>query len=99
MVKTDLNRDVVYKPKKQNEGFSLFLISKDRQTIIHDGGYNKHFDFFVETIEGERLNGYERVNFVYNGESLLDKMCSFRSSRAVFVDSQNRLFVKDVEEL
>lgn len=96
LVKTDLNRDVVYKPKKQNDGFSLFLISKDGRTIIHDGGYNKHFDFFAETIEGEQLKGYEGVNFVYNDKNLLAKMCSFRSSQAVFVDSQNRLFVKDV---
>lgn len=96
LVKTDFNRDIVYKPKRKNEGFNLFLISKDGRTIIHDGGYNKHFNFFAETIEGEQLNGYEGVNFVYNEESLLDQMCSFRSSQAVFVDLQNRLFVKDV---
>lgn len=96
LVKTDLSRDVIFKPKKKNEGFSLFLLSKDGRTIIHDGGYNKHFNFFAETIEGERLKGYEGVNFVYNDESLYARMCSFRSSQAVLVDSQNRLFVKDV---
>lgn len=96
LVKTDLKSDVVYKPKMQNDGFDVFLISKDGRTIVHDGGYNKHFDFFAETIEGEQLNGYEGVDFVHNKEKLLVKMCSFRSSQAVLVDSHNRLFVKDV---
>lgn len=96
LVKTDLKKDIVYKPQMQNDGFNVFLISKDGRTIVHDGGYNKHFDYFAETIEGEQLNGYEGVNFVYNGENLLNKMCFFRSSRAVLVDSRNRLFVKDV---
>ncbi len=96
LVRTDLKRDVVYKSRMQNDGFNVFLISKDGRTIIHDGGYSKHFDFFAETIEGDQLTGCEGVNFVYNGENLLNKMCSFRSSQAVLVDSRNRLFVKDV---
>uniref|UniRef100_UPI0040567967 hypothetical protein n=1 Tax=Agathobacter sp. TaxID=2021311 RepID=UPI0040567967 len=72
-MKTDLKKDVIYKPRIQNDGFNVFLISKDGRIIIYDGGYNKHFDFFAETIEGDRLIGYEGVDFVYNGEVCLTK--------------------------
>lgn len=96
LVKTDLKREVVYKPGRQSEGFGLFLISKDGRTVIHDGGYSKHFDFFAETVVGEQLNNYEGVHFVYDGKKIRGKMYSFRSSKAVLLDSHDRLFVKDV---
>jgi len=97
LVKTDFNHDIVYNP--QNSGFSGFLISKDGRTIIHDGGYHKHSDFFAETIIDGKLAQCEGVNFVYNGEALLNKAFFFRSSRAVLLDSKNRLFFIDIVKI
>jgi len=97
MVRTDMKDEIVYHP--QNRGFNSFLISKDTRTLIHDGGYYKHSEFFAETINHHELSGLEKVDLVYNGEIMLNKMCSFRSAKMVVVDSKNRLYVKEIISL
>ena len=87
----------MYQP--QNDGFETFLITKDTRTLIHDGGYRKHSEFFAETINHHELSGLEKVDLVYNGGTILNKMCSFRSAKMVVVDSKNRLYVKEIISL
>lgn len=94
LVRTDMQKNIVYHP--QNSGFESFLISKDGRTVIHNGGYNNHCEFYAETINYDQLSDCEKVEFMYNGESVLNKISCFRSAKMVIVDSKDRLFVKEI---
>jgi len=92
LVKTDLKNETVYTP--QISGASGFLITSDGRKILFDGGYDKHGDFQMATLDGSGLKDYETIQLLYDGRYLLNQFFTFRKSKAVFVDSENRLFVK-----
>ena len=97
LVKTDFSADLVFHP--EIKGASRFLLTKDTRQIIFNNGYNHYFEFTSALLQYDRISEYERCDVVYNDESLLLKGVKFRSSKALFLDKQGRLFAKDVIQL
>ncbi len=92
LVKTDLHEETVYTP--EISGSSGFLITSDSKKILFDGGYDKHGTFQMASFDGGNLKDYETVQLSYEGKYLLTRYFSFMRSNAVFIDSDNRLFVR-----
>lgn len=62
--------------------------------ILFDGGYNKHGDFQTASLCGDKIIDYENVQLLYGDKYLLNKNFHFMKSKAIFLDSDNRLFAK-----
>lgn len=92
LVKTDLCKEKAYNPGI--DGASKFLITSDTKKVIFDGGYGKHDDFVIATFNGDILEDKETLQILYEDKKLKNIYYSFMQSKAVFLDSDNRLFVK-----
>lgn len=92
LVKTDFLKEKVYKP--QIEGASGFLITADAGKVIFDGGYQAHGSFAMASFKEDELKDYEKLQLFCEGKNLLIKLYTFMKSKAVFIDSDNRMFVK-----
>lgn len=93
LVQTDLLKEREFDP--QINGACGFLISADERTVIFDGGYDRHGELVAATFNGDSLKDWEKLQLSYNGKIIvLIKSLSFLKSKAVFVDADNRLFVK-----
>lgn len=92
LVKTDLHKEKAYTP--QIEGASGFLITADAQNVLFDGGYRAHGSFVMAALKGDELKDYETVQFTCDGKNIFNKFFSFMKSKAVFIDSDDRMFVK-----
>lgn len=94
LVRTDFRKDLVYHP--EISGMNSFLLTKGNQ-ILCDGGYNKHGQLCKMDILYDRLENTEIVNMEYNAHVLLLKNYTFRSSKAIFVDNRDNLYLKDIQ--
>jgi len=94
MVSTDYRHDATYHPEIR--GARAFLITSNSQSILFDGGYNMYGHLISVDIIGSELDNYQEVNVVYNGRQLTFTGYSFRSSKAVLIDTEQQLYVKDV---
>lgn len=92
LVKTDFLKEKVYKP--QIEGASGFLITADAGKVIFDGGYQAHGSFVMAPLKEDELKDFEKLQLFCEGKNLLIKLYTFMKSKAVFIDSDNRMFVK-----
>lgn len=93
LVKTNFFNDQVY--DVNIDGSSAFLINKKQNEIIFDGGYNKHNQFIGYRLDRDIIKGKFGFDVIYNSTRLLLKRYTFRSSKAVFIDNNNRIFCKD----
>ncbi|BCK00511.1 hypothetical protein [Anaerocolumna chitinilytica] len=93
LVKTNLISDQVY--DVNIDGASAFLINKKQNEIIFDGGYNKQNQFIGYSLDRDIITGKFSFDAIYNSSRLLLQRYTFRSSKAVFMDNNNRIFCND----
>lgn len=93
VVKTNFFCDQVY--DVNIEGSSAFLINRKQTELIFDGGYNKHSQFVGYKLDKDIIAGKFGFDIIYNSSRLLLQRYTFRSSKAVFIDNNYRIFCKD----
>lgn len=93
LVKTNFLNDQEY--HVNIEGSSAFLINKMQTELIFDGGYNKHNQFIGYSLYKDKIIGKFDFNVIYNSKRLLLQRYTFRSSKAVLIDNNNRIFCRD----
>lgn len=94
LVKTDFKSEKIYTP--DISGACAFFLTKDTQHIIFDKGYSNHGKFVYAPITYEKIEAYKPLEFVYQNSEIDCLSFKFRSSKVIIVDSQNRIFVKDI---
>lgn len=94
LVKTDFHSDLVYRPKIT--GSNSLLIMKSHTGIIMDGGYENHKQLIMIKLRGDRLGEMSDVVITYEGEAQSWVRSHYRSSKAVWIDDQQRLFCADI---
>ena len=77
-------------------GANAFFLTKDTQHIIFDQGYSNHGKFVYAPITYEKIGDYKPLEFVYQNSPIDCLSYKFRSSKVIIVDSQNRIFAKDI---
>ncbi len=92
LVCTDFMTEQTYQPGI--DGANIFILTEDRQSVIFDAGYDRHGSFVKEHFKNGSLCGSEDVRFDFGGEEINIAFCTARGSRAAFIDSSNRLFLK-----
>jgi len=92
LVKTDYNSDIVYTPNIS--GSHGFLLSKSQTALLFHKGYGeKGFSMMKKTHNS--LSNPSDIKIVHNSNEIDAPRFSFRSSKAVFVDTEGDLFFLD----
>lgn len=94
LVKTDFKTDKIYTP--DISGADTFLLTNDSQHIIFDKGYQNHGKFVYAPITYKEIGAFKPLEFVYQNREIDCSLCKFRSSMAVIIDRQNRIFAKNI---
>lgn len=92
LIKTDMKQEKIYEP--HIEGASAFLISSDAKNIVFEAGYNNKNNFIIGKFQNEEIVELENLNLTFNNENVNINCFSFRKSLAVFLDDNNRIFIK-----
>lgn len=92
LVKTNFHKDQVY--DINIEGSSAFLINKKQNELIFDGGYHNHH-FIGYRLDKDIITDKFIFDLTYSSSRLLLKRYTFRSSKAVFMDNNSRIFCKE----
>lgn len=93
LIKTNFHSDQIY--NVSIEGSSAFLINKKQTELIFDGGYNKHNQFIGYKLDKDKVIGKFGFDIIYNKSRLLLQRYTFRSSKAIFIDNNYRIYCKD----
>lgn len=82
--------EIEYEP--QIEGAEFFVLTEDGRKIIFDSGYDKHGTYVIFDLYKNDKN--EKVRFLFKGDELI--LANHRSygSKALFVDNENRMFIR-----
>ena len=94
LVKTDFKTEKIYTP--DISGANTFFLTNDSQYIIFDEGYQSHGKFVYAPITYEKIGVFRPLEFVFQNMEINCSLCKFRSSRAIIIDSQYRVFAKDI---
>lgn len=94
LVKTDFRTEKIYTPNIS--GANVFLLTNDSQYIIFDKGYQNHSKFVYAPITYEKIGVFKPLEFVYQDQKIDCSLCIFRSSLAIIIDCQKRIFAKNI---
>lgn len=92
LVCTDLVSEKAYKPNIS--GSDGFLLTADGGGIIFESGYDHRGKFRLIRLMNDTLSAPVEITLGYNGERFDPVFFTFNKSYAVFIDTNNRLFVK-----
>ncbi|SHO52524.1 hypothetical protein [Anaerocolumna xylanovorans] len=93
LIKTDFHNDQIF--DIDIDGSSAFLINKKQTELIFDDGYKSHKQFTGYHLKHNKIIGKFSFEILYHKSQLLLQRYTFRSSKAVFIDDNDRMFCRD----
>ena len=94
LVKTDYKTEKIYTP--DISGANTFFLTNDSQYIIFDRGYQNHGKFVYAPITYKEIGVFKPIKFIYQNQEIECVSCKSRSSMIIIIDSQNRIFAKNI---
>ena len=90
LVKCSGNKEIDFDP--HIEGAKFMLPTEDGQSVIFDSGYDKYGQYEVYYLYKNIEN--EKIRFLFEENELLRIYCESYGSRGLFVDNNNRMFIR-----
>jgi len=90
LVKTNYKTETIFNP--QISGSSGFLISQDQNSLLFHKGYNEKGFCIVNILNRSKLSEPKDCQIVFGDHAIDTQQFTFRSSKAVFVDTDRRLY-------
>ena len=91
------NKDMPLIP--EIKGIDKFLISNYNDEIIVPCSLNGYTDFIILKLKDNKLDNYTNLSLMYNQKNLLIKSWNAFKNKAIFTDSNNRLFIKEFNKI
>lgn len=91
LVKTNLDNEIVFDPKIA--GSIGFVINSASNSLIFSGGYDDNNNFKTLSIDANKLQESETVEFIYNNRQIEIKQFWYRGSKLILLDANDNLFL------
>lgn len=92
LIKTNMKEEKIYNP--QVSGSSGFLVCSNEKNVIFEGGYDNRNRFVIGKLQNDEIVNFENLKFISTNENINVEFFNFRKSFAVFLDNNNKIFIK-----
>lgn len=94
LIHTDLKDENVYDPKIEYANGFLLNDTKDYIIFAKRNTEQHIYQFIIESFINENIENSKELYFESNNENIKIKDLKFRKSKAVFIDEEDRMFLK-----